>query len=280
MLGLFSALAWGTGDFIAKRTVDKIGPYVTLFYMFLVGTVLLGLLALFSPWRGGSFDKPAFLINALSSVLGVLGYFFLYYGFQIGSLSVVSTITAAGTIVPVALSLWVLREWPTSLQLFGIGLVILGVTFVSFKPQPLWSPVFRKKRLGVIPAILSALFFGSYVILIKIVSVKTGPILPIFVVRGMGVIIIGITLIYRKETASPPKEIWKYLAAVGILDAMAFLAFTVGMNKTLVAIVSPLSSLFTLVTVLLARFILKEQLTFHQKWGFWLVLFGVLTLSA
>ncbi|MBI1821367.1 MAG: DMT family transporter [Nitrospirae bacterium] len=280
LLGLFSALAWGAGDFIAKRTVDKIGPYVTLFYMFLVGTVLLGLLTFFVIGTAGPLDRWMILVILLSSILGVLGYFCLYYGFQIGFLSVVSTITAAGTIVPVGLLLLILQEWPTRIQLLGIVLIILGVTLVSFKRQPEISPAILKKRLGVIPAIFSALFFGSYVVLIKIVSLKTGPILPIFIVRGMGVILIGLTLIYRKEMTPPPKATWKYLLAIGVLDAAAFLAFTVGITRTLVAIVAPLSSLFTLVTVILARVILKEQLAFHQKWGFWMVLIGVLTLSS
>lgn len=248
--------------------------------MFLVGTVLLGLLTFFVIGTAGPLDRWMILVILLSSILGVLGYFCLYYGFQIGFLSVVSTITAAGTIVPVGLLLLILQEWPTRIQLLGIVLIILGVTLVSFKRQPEISPAILKKRLGVIPAIFSALFFGSYVVLIKIVSLKTGPILPIFIVRGMGVILIGLTLIYRKEMTPPPKATWKYLLAIGVLDAAAFLAFTVGITRTLVAIVAPLSSLFTLVTVILARVILKEQLAFHQKWGFWMVLIGVLTLSS
>ena len=233
--------------------------------MFLVGTVLLGLVTFFTIGKAGSLDRSMLFINILASTLGVLGYFFLYYGFQIGSLSVVSTITSAGTIVPVTLSLWILKEWPTPTQFLGIALIIPGVILVSFKRPPGGSPLLRKKRLGVIPAVLSALFFGSYVILIKIVSVKAGPILPIFIVRGMGVILIGITLIYRKETAPPPRKVWKYLAAIGILDAAAFLAFIVGINNTFVAIVAPLSSLFTLVTVLLARIVLKERSFTHFR---------------
>jgi uncharacterized membrane protein len=276
-LGLFSALAWGTGDFVAKRAVDRIGPYVTLFYMFLVGTVMLGGLTFSSIGKTESFDQPLFLLTILSSLLGVSGYFFLYYGFQVGTLSLVSTITAAGTIVPVLFSLYFLKEWPTVPEFIGIGFIIGGVVLVSRKNASSESE--KKKGAGVMPALLSSLFFGSYVILIKMVSARTGPLLPIFIVRGMGVILIGLALIYRKETNFPPKGVWKYLIAIGVLDALAFLAFTVGINKALVAIVSPLSSLFTLVTVTLAHFILKEKLEIQQKWGFWMVLIGVLTLS-
>lgn len=277
-MGLFSALAWGTGDFIAKRAVDRIGPYVTLFYMFLVGTVMLGALNFLTTGNIHSFDTLSILLIILSSLLGVLGYFFLYYGFQVGSLSAVSTITAGGTIVPVLFSLYFLREWPTVPEFIGIGLVIGGVVLVSLKNSSSESE--KKRSAGVVPALLSSLFFGSYVILIKIVSAKTGPLLPIFIVRGMGVVLIGFVLIYRREGHYPPKEIWKYLVAIGLLDALAFLAFTIGINKALVAIVSPLSSLFTLVTVTLAHFILKEKLENQQKVGFWMVLFGVLALSS
>jgi drug/metabolite transporter (DMT)-like permease len=277
VLGLLSAAAWGTGDFIAKRAVDRIGPYQTLFYMFLVGTAVLGVLTFFTLNRIQMIDPTLFLLTVISSLLCVLGYFFLYYGFQIGSLSVVSTITAGGTIVPVLFSLLFLKEWPTVPQFAGIGLIICGVGLVSFRGKP--SPLSQKKILGVFPAILSSLFFGSYVILVKLVSEKTGPVLPIFIVRGVGVILMGSLLLYRKETIYPPRPVWKYLFAIGLLDALAFLSFTVGIHKALVSIVSPLSSLFTLVTVSLARLILKEKLVSYQIYGFWSVLFGVLALS-
>jgi len=274
---LLSALAWGTGDFIAKEAVDRIGPYKTLFYMFLVGTVILGIMTLISIGKTPSISLELFLLNMISALLCILGYFFLYYGFQIGKLSVVSTITAGGTIVPVLFSLYFLKEWPTGPQFVGIGLIIAGVVLVSMKGHS--SNLTKPRILGVFPALLSSLFFGSYVILVKIVSQKTGPLLPVFLVRGMGVILMGSLLVYRKETAYPPREVWKYLLATGFLDALAFLAFTSGINKALVAIVSPLSSMFTLVTVTLAHFVLKERLETRQKWGFWTVLFGVLALS-
>lgn len=245
--------------------------------MFSVGTVVLGLLTFIMIGRDQAFDRNLFILNLISSLLCVLGYFFLYYGFQIGTLSVVSTITAGGTIVPVLFSLYFLKEWPTLSQFIGIGLITGGVVLVSLKRTA--SNLSQKTILGVFPALLSSLFFGSYVILVKLVSEKTGPVLPVFVVRGVGVILMGSLLIHRKETRFPPRPVWKYLVAIGLLDALAFLAFTIGINKALVSIVSPLSSMFTLVTVALAHFILKEKLASHQIYGFWSVLFGVLALS-
>jgi drug/metabolite transporter (DMT)-like permease len=277
LLGLISALAWGTGDFIAKRTVDRIGPYLTLFYMSLVGAVLLGFINLlpFGDKRG--LDLPLFFLNFAASSLGILGYFCLYYGFQVGKLSVVSTITAAGTMVPVSLSLLILKEWPTVDQFIGIFLIVIGVTLVSLQNPKTPAPACGQK--GVVPALLSALFFGSYVILIKLISVKTGPLLPVFFVRGMGVVFIGGILLAQKKKFSVPVRLWKYLIFIGMLDALAFLAFTVGMSYTLVAIVAPISSLFTLVTVALARFILNEKFLPHQKWGFFIVMAGVIFIS-
>ncbi len=285
LLGLTSALAWGIGDFVAKRTVDRIGPYLTLFYMSLVGALLLGFINLLPFGDKQGLDLPLFFLNFAASSLGILGYFCLYYGFQVGKLSVVSTLTAAGTMVPASLSLLILREWPTVDQFIGIFLIVIGVTLVSLQnpktPAPACGqtvPHFAGQK-GVVPALLSALFFGSYVILIKLISVKTGPLLPVFFVRGMGVVFIGGILLAQKKTFSVPGRLWKYLIFIGMLDALAFLAFTVGMSYTLVAIVAPISSLFTLVTVALARFILIEKFLPHQKWGFFIVMAGVIFIS-
>ena len=245
--------------------------------MFFTGSLLLGTVSFYYLDSVKAFDLPIFLGTFFSSLLCVFGYFCLYYGFQVGSLSVVSTITAGGALVSVALSLVILKEWPSPLQFSAVGLVISGVILVSFrKSGPGKAP---GKTLGVVPAIFSALFFGSYVVLVKLVSPQTGPFLPVFLIRGLGVVLIGGALLYRKELAYPPKPLWKYLVAIGAFDALAFLSLITGINRTMVSIVSPLSSLFTVVTVLLARFVLKEKLKAHQIGGIGLVMAGVILLS-
>lgn len=277
LLGLLSALFWGTGDFLAKKAVDRIGPYATLFFMFATGSIFLGIGAFFfGSWVNG--PSPALLLGTfLSSLFCVFGYYFLYYGFQVGSLSVVSTITSAGALVSVGLSIVLLKEWPTPLQFLAIGMVITGVILVSFRKEQGTEALKRSK--GLVPAVLSAFFFGSYVVLVKMVSHETGPFLPVFLIRGIGVVLIGGILVRRKELSLPPRPIWKVLAAIGFLDAVAFISLIAGIQLALVSIVSPLSSLFTVVTVALARIFLKERLQYHQLAGFLFVTCGVILLS-
>ena len=274
---MISAFAWGTGDFIAKKAVDQIGPHRTLFYVFLTGAVFFGLSTFLTIGRIAQIDLRLLLLTLLSSLLCAAGYFLLYYGFQVGSLSVVSTITAGGAIVPVLFSIGILKESPGPDQLAGIGLVISGVVLVSMKGEKArFQP---EKKRGVVPALASSLLFGTYVILVKLVSERTGPFFPLFMVRGIGVVLIGIFLMRKRELALPPAPVRISLLSVGVLDTVAFLAFTTGMNLAYVAVVSPLSSLFTVVTVLLARLFLKERLSLRQKIGFVTVVFGVIAIS-
>lgn len=64
------------------------------------------------------------------------------------------------------------------------------------------------------------------------------------------------------------------LLAVGILDTGAFVAFALGISAEPVAVVTPIASLFALVTVALARVILTERLTAAQWVAVALVIFG------
>lgn len=81
----------------------------------------------------------------------------------------------------------------------------------------------------------------------------------------------GFTLIPRVEDGP--------LLAVGILDTGAFVAFALGISAEPVAVVTPIASVFALVTVALARVILTERLTAAQWVGVALVIFGTPLLS-
>jgi drug/metabolite transporter (DMT)-like permease len=70
------------------------------------------------------------------------------------------------------------------------------------------------------------------------------------------------------------------LAIVGVLDILANGFFALAATKGLVSVVAVLASLYPVVTVALARVVLKERLRAIQRVGAALALAGVALISA
>ncbi|MDX6399694.1 MAG: hypothetical protein QOF27_300, partial [Gaiellaceae bacterium] len=70
------------------------------------------------------------------------------------------------------------------------------------------------------------------------------------------------------------------LALVGVGDMLGNLLFAAASTSGLVSITSVLASLYPIVTVVLARFVLKERVARSQEAGIVLTLAGVALISA
>ena len=69
------------------------------------------------------------------------------------------------------------------------------------------------------------------------------------------------------------------LAAIGVLEVIAFFAYGSGITSEFTAIVAPVSAAFPAVTILLARIFLKERLEINQKTGIFSILAGLVLIS-
>ena len=76
------------------------------------------------------------------------------------------------------------------------------------------------------------------------------------------------------------RRVLPVIAAVGALDMLANLAYSVSTTLQLLAITAVLSSLFPFVTVVLAHVHLGERITRVQRGGSILMMLGVLVVAA
>ncbi|MGQ0797475.1 MAG: EamA family transporter, partial [Methanobacteriota archaeon] len=85
----------------------------------------------------------------------------------------------------------------------------------------------------------------------------------------------GLVVAGRFEIGRPPRALWATLAAIVVLDEIAFVAFNVGILVGSVAIVGTLSGLFSAVTVALAAGFLRERLTRAQAAAIGAIFLGI-----
>ncbi|WP_435176365.1 EamA family transporter [Halorussus sp. AFM4] len=277
-LGLAAAVGWGVADFLVARVGDRLGTVATFAYAQLSGAlVLAGAVAVV----GAPTDLPPDLWLALGGlgVVGAAAYLLLYGSLQVGPVAVASPIAATNGAVAAVLGVVVLREPLGDAGAVGLALVTLGVVGSSVDVADLRRAVRGEATVlpGAALAVAASLALGSVMFALELFGDAVSLLALVLAIRAVGGLA-SLPLVVRSEAAVSPRLLAQ-LVAIGVVDAAAFVCFVLGLRAGRVAVVGPASSLFAVVTVVLAWLFLKESLTATQRVGIGLVLLGVPLLA-
>lgn len=277
--GLSTAFGYGTSDFVARQAAQRIGHVRVLFYMELVGFLILAPLALLFE-RGFWVWSDAWLLVLGLGVLNTFSTLFLYRAFEYGVLSVVSPIASSYPAATAALAILFLNDRPGVPATAGIVFVLAGILLLSRGGvHPSNTPP-KDPRVGLVSAFAAFAGYGVFYFALKYVVADVGPVTVATVVRLVGVVLlVGLGAAGVLRVRGLPRALWPSLASMGVLDSLAFIAFNVGILGGSVAIVGTLSGLFSAVTVALAVAILHERLTRPQLVGVLSVFAGVVLIA-
>jgi drug/metabolite transporter (DMT)-like permease len=280
LLALTSSVAWGVSDFLGGFMSRRVSQTAVLLVSQTVGMALLLPLAVL---RGTpQLDLFSLAAAMAGSASGLMGIAAMYRGMAIGTMSIVAPISATGAAIPVLVGL--LRgERATPLQTLGIGLAIVGVVLASRAagdPQASGPGRARVAR-GVGPAILAALGFGGFFVLLHEAAARD-VLWAGFVQRSTGVgIMLLLTLVRRPHLAwSGVRSSVPSMVVIGVLDTTANVLYAYASVLGLVSLAAVLASLFPVVTVILARIVLRERLSASQGAGVVGALIGVACIAA
>jgi len=282
LFGVLAACCWGLGDFLITLLTRRVGTARALIAIQFLSLAAWSLLLL---WRPASLGGgPALWLLVLGTALcHVLGLAFVYRAFEVGTLSIVSPISAGFAVVTALLSL-ASGERPPAVALLGAGLLIAGAVLAT-RSTSVAGPT-RLDWKGVPEAILSALAFGTmFWLFYFFVQPKLGYAWPLVLLKAAAV---GSSLFAylstRRSQGSPRPALGMgvVLLALGAAaaDTLAWLAYIWGTGTSYATIVTALASLFSVVTVLLAWRFLRERLAAHQWTGVAAILLGILLVSA
>ena len=189
----------------------------------------------------------------------------------------VMPVASCWAVVTVFLSLFILKESLTGFQAAGAFFAIAGAVLVSFK----WKDLLKMKNSakGINYAIVAALAYGADFILIDLLANSIGWFLPIFLIGSVTAIYLLIYSAAAGKDISFPKNVGAFIILVGILDTVAYLAYSSSVVTEYGAIVAPIGAASPAISVLLARIFFKEKLHFNQKIGAVSVLAGLVLLA-
>jgi drug/metabolite transporter (DMT)-like permease len=260
LLALSGALLWGVGDFLggfASRRVTVLAVLAISQAIGLAGVVLWVLLA------GDPFPGMVELLPAVGAgIAGIVGLGALYRGLAIGAMGIVAPISAAGPVVPLAADL-AQGVVPTALQWLGVALVIGGIVTLSREPT---SAAGTRVAAGVGLALLAAAGFGAFWVGLDASTDESVP-WAVATVRSTSVAIALAAVLLTSTSLRVPASLLLVIAGVGVFDTSANVAVAAASTEGAIGIVAVLSALYPVVTVLLARLVLRERLSAARRAG-------------
>ncbi len=262
-LSTFFALAaaafWGSGDFSGGYSARKATSYQVLALSALSGALVL-LLASFI-WRESFPSLRGVLFSLLAGLAGSVGISSLYRALSLGNSAIAAPTSAVlGAVFPVVFTFFT-QGAPTALKIVGFGLAILGIWLVSSSAGR--ENIQANKAFWL--AVLSGLAFGGFFICIA--QVEDGKVFtPLVLARG-AMFLAGMLILTRTRQAFPSPKIHPVAVLAGFLDAGGNVLFLLAKQFARLDTAVVLSSLYPAVTILLARVILKENISARQWLG-------------
>jgi drug/metabolite transporter (DMT)-like permease len=273
-LALVASVSWGISDFIGGLQTRRFSALSVLVVSQPVGLVLAFGFALAiggDPLSGGDFLLAVAGGGALILALGIF-----YRAMALGSMSVVTTIGTLGIAVPVAFGL-AQGEEPTALQATGAVIALPAVMAVAHDPDPEWRTA---NRLSVGLAALAALGFGVFLTIID-AAAESDPGWTVVATKVGSVALLGLVALYARPPLPAARgRVLAVLLAIGVFDVVANALYAVATTQGILPLVAVAGSLYAVVTVLLARFVLGERLALRQRVAFGFAILGVALIAA
>ncbi len=286
VLSVLCAVIYGASDFcggLASRRTATLGVVVLSQG---VGFVLL--LALM-PVFGGVPQPGDWIWGACCGIAGGGAILLLYRGLSIGTMGIVSPVTAViGAAVPIVYGILARHERPSLLATGGIVAALIAVVCVSASGGNATSagePARAKAAVlppGLLEALAAGAFFGAFFIALAQTRAAAG-MYPLLSARLTTLVLLAIVGLAGRQTAQMrvARPVIALVCVCGALDVTANVLFILAAHSGgMLSIVAVLSSLYPASTVALAGIVLGERLVRVQWAGVFMALAGVVAISA
>jgi drug/metabolite transporter (DMT)-like permease len=288
--GILSAVSWGTGDFgggLISRYSSALTGVATSEGVGLIASVLIAIVAGEPLPSAGSFEW-----SLAAGVAGVIGLGAFYYALSRGTMGVVAPLAALiGAGLPVVVGLAAGEELDLSRGV-GMTVALVAVVLISL---PGGEKTIDERRLvridiGQLPFVVtSGLGFGVFFISLDEATTAGEMWWPLVIVRLVGLALIGVAIVvgvsrgrqrtWRSRTeavlglaklrarrvALPMLALLVLVTGAGDLGGNTFFVLAARTDALSVAVV--LSSLYPVVTTVLAAIFLRERLRPAQLVG-------------
>lgn len=256
-LGLIAAVAWTMANYWLVPLSRSVDAYVASLTI-LVGNGMCTIpLALALDGVPGRAQLGPLGYAVLAGVLEVGGFVFFFRALERGDLAVVAPIIGLeGGIA--ALAVFAFGERVGALVVLGLAIALLGGCLSAAAGG-------RRTAAGALPAAGAAVCFGAMFALYAAAE-DLGPVSVVAAGRLSALALLA-ALVLSRPARLPSRSAAKRLLALGVLDAVAFVAYSWAASRGPVSVAAVVAGQFSTLSAVVGIVLLRERLRPHQYLG-------------
>ena len=277
-LALGCSLAYGISDFLGAVGTRRLRvlPGTAIIYVFAFLTILVAI-----PIVGGAWTAESIFWGAVAGVAAIGGFLLFYAALAAGPINLAAPLIAVlGSLVPVTIAI-ALGEQLKPLAWVAVVLALAGAGLISVTRASAPRSIPRKT---LVLAILAGVFLGLSIVALDQPAKESGVTAAVIEI-GVGVVLLGVLLLLVRvsaairrgmsvldedhDSAKLPTHTQARVASVagGILLGVANALLLAALQSGTLAVVSVLVGLYPVATIVLARIVHGEKLTWVQLGG-------------
>jgi len=278
LLGLTSALLYGSGDFLGGMASRRAHVLTVLTLVETAGVIAALAVAAASP---GPASLAGLAWGFSAGLVGGLGLIIFYAGLAAGPMSVVAPVSGlVSTVLPVAVAL-AEGERPGAGVYAGALLCLVAIVLASSAGDTGGDTGAARLGRAIAYGTASGVSFGLFFLLIRNAG-QSGEVWPVAAGRiGELATVLAAAAVLRPGL---PRGIGGRLqlaaAGAGVIDVVANICYVAATRTGAFGLAVVLASLYPGVTVLLARVVLGERLRWIQRIGLGLAAVGIVLVAA
>jgi drug/metabolite transporter (DMT)-like permease len=275
--GLTAALIWAVHDLLARKVSQGAALLPIIAMVLGAGCVVLVPFALIADWSGMTAGAwRASIAGGLAFAVAIGG---LYKAFSIAPVRLVSPVIGAYPLLTLMIAIAQGREI-TPVDWWAVLLIVAGIAIVALAARDDTLDLYAAPPATALGwATLSAVGFAATFALGQ-VGARLGSELPVILIgRVVALVAILVLAMVGTSRLRPPKAHLGILALMGAFDAVALGLVTASGALPKAEYAAVTSSLFGVLTVLLAAWFLKERVRPIQWLGIATVFSGIAVLG-
>ncbi len=278
--GAMCALSLGSADFAARFSARALGADIVLLGVFGLSSVLLTGWVLIAgvPLVWNAAAVWLLVVNGVSTMVMTL---LLYAALARGPVSVVAPIVASHPALVLA-AWYFLGVRPLAYQWAAMVVTIVGAVIVATSAEHIEAKTKTASsylRVTLLMAGAACLVYAVMVIAGQLAVPIYGELQTLWLARLVGLASIAMLLFARRRRVRVSASWWLFLGVQACLDAGGYLFLFIGSRGPGSEIAAVTASAFGAVTTVLARFLLKEQMSAVQWLGIVLIFGGIVILA-
>ena len=278
ILAIVVAILWSIGEIEYSKVSKKEDSSNVYFYQYFLRTVVyLSVALIFNFSIFGTFKINDFLVFLPIILCDLFGTYILNKSVKNGELSTVSPIMAAYPVVDILLGMFILGEKATVVELILLFIISLSIIILAtdtektkYAPHP---------KLGILFAVVYMFLVAFSTFFEKNAYVNNLSVYDLYYYKGMvyfltSLIFLIVILIKKVKFKKIDFSIVKGSMITPIGNVINSVALTYGS----IMVVTPISSIYSVITSIVSRNVLKEKVTLKEGICISLILVSTLTL--